>query len=103
MAAIAYTVLQRTIIGAQGEDSKLAAEVGRDLKGKLSPLLYLLAIPLAFVQRVASTAIYASVALIWLIPDKRIESRSYDGAAACFVRSCTSFCSWILCASVASE
>ena len=78
MAAIAYTVLQRGIIVAQGQGSKLAAAVGGDIKGKASIVLYLAGIGLAFVQQVISTAIYALVALFWLIPDKRIESRFYE-------------------------
>jgi len=73
MSAMAYWILQQTIIGTQGEHSLLSQAVGADLKGKLSPLLYLLAIPLAFVAPTASGALYAVVALIWLVPDKRIE------------------------------
>jgi uncharacterized membrane protein len=73
MAAIAYYILQRAIIARQGSQSVLAAAIGRDWKGKLSPVLYFSAIPLAFVQPWISSAIYAAVALIWLIPDQRIE------------------------------
>jgi len=73
-AAIAYYVLQRVIIRAQGPDSPLARAVGRDLKGKLSPVFYLTAIPLAFVESRISAALYVIVALIWLVPDRRIES-----------------------------
>jgi len=73
MAAIAYWMLQRTIINSQGRASLLKAAVGRDLKGKLSPMFYLIAIPLAFVSRWISEALYVLVALIWLIPDRRIE------------------------------
>jgi TMEM175 potassium channel family protein len=73
MAAIAYWMLQRTIINSQGRASLLKAAVGRDLKGKLSPIFYLIAIPLAFVSRWISEALYVLVALIWLIPDRRIE------------------------------
>jgi uncharacterized membrane protein len=73
LAAIAYVILQRTIITAQGADSLLQRAVGGDWKGKLSPVLYLLAIPLAFPARWASQAIYVLVALIWLVPDRRIE------------------------------
>jgi uncharacterized membrane protein len=71
--AIAYYVLQLTIIRSQGAHSVLAAAVGQDKKGKLSPVLYLLAVALAFVHPAFSWSIYALVALIWLIPDKRIE------------------------------
>jgi uncharacterized membrane protein len=74
-SAIAYTILQASIIKMQGPDSKLAAAVGGDRKGKLSMVLYLSAIPLAFVDPWIADAIYATVALIWLVPDKRIESR----------------------------
>jgi len=73
LAAIAYFILQRTIIATQGEGSLLARAVGPDLKGKLSPLLYALAIPLAFVDARISGALYIFVALMWLVPDRRIE------------------------------
>jgi uncharacterized membrane protein len=71
--AIAYYVLQLTIIRSQGAHSVLAAAVGQDKKGKLSPLIYLIAVLAAFVHPGISGALYALVALIWLIPDKRIE------------------------------
>jgi uncharacterized membrane protein len=71
--AVAYYVLQRLIIRSQGQSSILAAAVGQDKKGKLSPVMYLLAVPAAFVHPALSGAIYATVALIWLIPDPRIE------------------------------
>jgi uncharacterized membrane protein len=74
-AAIAYYTLQRTIMRHQGPGSKLATAVGRDLKGKLSPLLYASAIPLAFVHTWIADALYVLVALIWLAPDPRIERR----------------------------
>jgi len=73
MAAIAYYVLQRTIISRQGPDSVLAAALGCDWKGKVSPVIYFAAIPLAFLSPWISSALYASVALSWLIPDRRIE------------------------------
>ena len=73
MAAIAYYVLQQTIIVNQGSHSLLASAVGRDWKGKLSPALYLAAIPLAFVSPWVASGLYTFVALIWLIPDRRIE------------------------------
>ena len=73
LAAIAYFILQRTIIASQGPDSVLARAVGTDWKGKVSPLLYLVAIPAAFWHRWISQAIYVLVALIWLVPDRRIE------------------------------
>jgi len=73
MAAIAYYILQRTIIASQGRDSLLAAAVGKDWKGKLSPMLYLAAIPLAFVSVWISNGLFILVALMWLVPDRRIE------------------------------
>jgi uncharacterized membrane protein len=73
LAAIAYWILQRTIIADQGPNSVLAKAVGRDLKGKLSPVLYAIAIPCAFIDQRISGALYVLVALIWLIPDRRIE------------------------------
>jgi uncharacterized membrane protein len=73
MAAIAYYVLQRAIIAHQGVNSLLASALGRDWKGKLSPALYLAAIPLAFVSPWLANGLYAFVALLWLIPDRRIE------------------------------
>ena len=77
-AAIAYYVLQQMIIAQQGRNSKLRAAIGRDLKGKISPLIYLAAIPLAFVNQWISDALYVFVALMWLIPDRRIESKLND-------------------------
>ena len=73
MAAIAYAALQRTIMRAEGPDSILRSALGRDIKGKLSPLLYALAIPTAFVEPWIAGGIYVFVALMWLIPDRRIE------------------------------
>jgi uncharacterized membrane protein len=72
-AALAYYGLQTAIIRDQGSQSVVAAAVGRDLKGKLSPLLYVAGIGLSFVNRWAAVAVYASVAVIWLIPDRRLE------------------------------
>lgn len=71
--AIAYYILQQTIIRVQGEGSVLAKAVGSDIKGKASPLLYCLGISLAFINPWLSNAIYALVAFMWLVPDKRIE------------------------------
>jgi uncharacterized membrane protein len=73
MAAIAYWILQRTIMAAQGRESLLAVAVGSDLKGKLSPILYVVAIASAFLHQWIAGGIYAFVALMWLIPDRRIE------------------------------
>lgn len=73
-AAIAYTILQTTIVRHPGgENKKLASAVGGDLKGKISMVLYAIAIPLAFVNQWISDALYVLVAAIWLVPDKRIE------------------------------
>ncbi len=78
LAAAAFVILQTSIIAQQGPASTLAAAVGRDLKGKLSLALYLLAVPLAFIERGVSDVIFVAVALIWLVPDSRIESRLKD-------------------------
>ncbi len=72
-AAIAYLILQTTLLHAEGEQSRLRAAIGSDLKGKISPLLYCLGIGLAFVDRWISLAVYVAVALIWLVPDRRVE------------------------------
>jgi uncharacterized membrane protein len=74
MAAIAYWILQRTIVAAHGRDSLLASAVGSDFKGNVSPLLYLTAIVAAFLSAAwISHIIYVAVALVWLVPDRRIE------------------------------
>ncbi len=73
-AAVAYFILQTAIVGEQGKDSALAAALGRDLKGKISPAIYALALPLAFVNRWIAVGLYVVVALMWLIPDRRLES-----------------------------
>ena len=73
MAAIAYYILQRAIIASQGHNSLLAAAIGTDWKGKLSPALYLAAIPLAFESVRISNGLFILVALMWLVPDRRIE------------------------------
>ncbi len=73
MAAIAYWILQQRIIASQGVDSVLKKALRNDWKGKVSPLLYLSAIVLAFSFRWIAVAIYALVALMWIIPDRRIE------------------------------
>jgi uncharacterized membrane protein len=74
LAAIAYFILERTIIAEQGDGSKLAQAVGRDIKGKLSPVLYATAIAFAFIARWVSLGVYVLVALMWLFPDRRIEA-----------------------------
>jgi uncharacterized membrane protein len=73
MAAIAYFILQQRIIASQGEGSILKKAVGDDWKGKLSPVLYLAGIALAFISQWIAVAIYVIVALMWLLPDRRIE------------------------------
>jgi uncharacterized membrane protein len=74
-AAISYTILERQIIAANGRDSGLARAIGKERKGTLSILLYLAAIGLAFVAAWIAIALYVAVALLWLVPDRRIESR----------------------------
>jgi len=73
MAAIAYYILQSRIIATEGRNSILARAVGSDWKGKLSPVLYVFAILIAFGSHWASKAVYVLVALMWLVPDQRIE------------------------------
>ena len=74
MAAIAYWILQQSIIRSQAKDSFLRHAIGGDWKEKLSPLLYLIAIATAFVSPWIAQAIYWLVALMWLVPDRRIEN-----------------------------
>jgi uncharacterized membrane protein len=73
MAAVAYWLLQRAIIASQGENSLLARAVGRDIKGKVSPLLYGIAIFASFFTPWIADGVYVFVALMWLVPDRRIE------------------------------
>ncbi|MGH8401798.1 MAG: TMEM175 family protein [Gammaproteobacteria bacterium] len=73
MTAIAYIVLQSALVAANGKSAALAAAVGHDLKGKLSIACYVLAIVLAFVNQWISDALYVLVAIIWFVPDRRIE------------------------------
>jgi uncharacterized membrane protein len=73
MAAIAYVILEHAIIAKEGRDSLVAQAVGREWKGKLSLVLYVAAIPLAFVSSWIASGLYAFAALLWLIPDRRIE------------------------------
>jgi uncharacterized membrane protein len=72
--AIAWYVMQSVIIRRQGPDSPLGRALGRDLKGKLSPLLYLAGVALSFVSPLAAEGVYWLVALMWLIPDRRVEA-----------------------------
>jgi len=73
MAAVSYTLLQLAIVARNGRSSALAVALGSDIKGKLSLAIYAASIPLAFVQPWISIALYVFVALIWLVPDRRIE------------------------------
>jgi uncharacterized membrane protein len=85
MAAIAYYILQQTIIADQGERSRLAAAVGRDRKGRASPLLYICGIVTANLNRWVSLGFYVVVAVMWLVPDRRIEAAretSFEEGAA---------------------
>jgi uncharacterized membrane protein len=75
LAAVSYTILQTTIVRHQGRDALLGVAVGNDLKGKLSMLMYLTAILVSFAAPKLADMIYVSVALAWLVPDRRIESR----------------------------
>jgi uncharacterized membrane protein len=75
LSALAYTILARMIIAAQGPHSTLKAAIGGDAKGYISLAMYAAAVPLAFVNRWVAYALYVTVALIWLVPDRRIERR----------------------------
>jgi uncharacterized membrane protein len=79
LPAIAYYLLQKAIIHKQGAHSVLASALGSDVKGKISPVLYVAGIGLAFVNPWLSIAIYALVAVIWLVPDRRIEKVMREG------------------------
>jgi uncharacterized membrane protein len=72
-AAVAYFILAQTLISLHGKDSVLATALGRDFKGKVSIVIYLVAIPLAFINSWLACGLYFFVAIIWLIPDRRIE------------------------------
>jgi uncharacterized membrane protein len=74
MAGVGYSLLQRAIVARNGRSSALAVALGSDLKGKLSIAIYAASIPLAFLQPWISIALYVVVALMWLVPDRRIES-----------------------------
>jgi len=73
MAAIAYSILQHNILRLEGPESALRREIGTDLKGKLSPFLYLIGSGLAFVEPWMGCALYVAVAAMWIVPDRRIE------------------------------
>ncbi len=74
MSAIAYWILQRLIIASQGPDSLLGRAVGGDWKGKMSPILYVVGIAAAFWSPWVSVGVYVAVALVWLVPDRRVET-----------------------------
>ncbi|MGH7280184.1 MAG: TMEM175 family protein, partial [Polyangiaceae bacterium] len=74
-SGLAYNLLARVIVQAEGEGSAIAKAVGNDTKGKISAVLYAVSIPLAFVHQWVSDILYVAVALMWLIPDRRIESQ----------------------------
>jgi uncharacterized membrane protein len=78
LAAIAYTILAMALLAEQGPHSRLARALGRDVKGKASIAIYAAAIGLAFVSPWIADGLYALVALIWLVPDRRIESRLHE-------------------------
>jgi uncharacterized membrane protein len=80
-AGVAYLILQNAIIAEQGTHSRLAQAVGRDLKGKASAALYTAAIAAAFVRPWIADALYVFVALIWLVPDRRIEAKRTSSSA----------------------
>jgi uncharacterized membrane protein len=73
LAAIAYYILTRALLSVHTRDSRLATALGRDFKGKISMVIYLVAIPLAFVRSWLACLLYVLVALAWLVPDRRIE------------------------------
>ena len=79
MAALAYAILQRIIIAGQGPGSLLAAAIGKDYKGKASPVLYAIGVPCAFMAWWLAAGLYVLVALMWLVPDRRIERALADG------------------------
>jgi uncharacterized membrane protein len=78
LSAVAYFILTRALLSLHGEDSVLATALGRDFKGKISIVIYLFAIPLAFVNSWLAEALYVLVAIMWLVPDRRIETTLAD-------------------------
>lgn len=77
MPAVAWTILQNRILALHGPDSRLARAVGDDIKGKASLAMYAAAVPLAFVETWLSATLFVAVALMWLVPDPRIERQSH--------------------------
>jgi uncharacterized membrane protein len=82
LAGVAYNILSRAIIRHEGRDSTLARAVGRDRKGKLSQLIYMAAVPLAFVSSLIAFGLYVTVAIIWIVPDPRITRVMEDRSRA---------------------
>ncbi len=80
MAAIAFYILQWVILRLQGKDSLLAKAIGNDIKGKISPILYLVAIFSVLINPLIAQSIYVLVALIWIVPDKRIEKVLFENS-----------------------
>jgi uncharacterized membrane protein len=81
-AAIAFLILQRTLLRAEGDESRLRVAIGSDVKGRISPVLYCLGIALTFANRWIGLAMYVAVALIWLVPDRRVERNLATAPAA---------------------
>lgn len=84
LAAVAYVVLQQSLIRQQGRRGALAQAIGRDWKGKASPLIYVTGLGLCFLHPLLAVAAYTVVALIWLVPDRRVEhfvTRAHEGGA----------------------
>jgi TMEM175 potassium channel family protein len=75
LAAVAYSILTRALLSIHAQDSVLATALGADFKGKISMVIYLVAIPLAFVKSLLAWALYVFVAVMWLVPDRRIEKK----------------------------
>jgi TMEM175 potassium channel family protein len=82
LAAIAYYILQTLIMSAHGPDFPLRVALGKDVKGKISPVFYAIAIPMAYISRWISIALYIVVAIMWLVPDRRIEALYEESGAA---------------------
>jgi uncharacterized membrane protein len=82
LAGTAYFILQKAIIRSQGADSKLQAALGRDIKGNLSIALFVVGVAVAFASRWAALIVYTSVAIMWLIPDRRLEPVITGGSDA---------------------
>jgi uncharacterized membrane protein len=82
LCGVAYLILAKSLVALHGPDSSLAIAFGKDWKGKISIVLYAVAVPAAFVHQLISDAIYVAVAVIWFVPDRRIESSHGTGRNA---------------------